>query len=242
MEKECEKEEVQPYRKTDYKLIIIIYINFLLFYVSPSILCVTFFYFVCHFLMFCVSLSYVLCVTFFYYVCHSLLFCVSLSSILCVTFFYFVCHFLLFCVSLSSILCVTFFWAVCHFPLFCVSPSSILCVTFFYFVCHFLLFCVSLSSGLCVTFLYPVCHFPLVYSPSLVSRSATGEAWQEIMMSCTPGPETFCSPESDDKGKLCGSNFAFPYFISFYILCSFLVRGNHSIYYFLYLNLKIKIV
>ena len=54
-------------------------------------------------------------------------------------------------------------------------------------------------------------------------RSATGEAWQEIMMSCTPGPDTYCSDDSDDKGEMCGSNFAFPYFISFYILCSFLV-------------------
>ena len=36
-------------------------------------------------------------------------------------------------------------------------------------------------------------------------------------------PLAVCDPRSDDAGKLCGSGFAFPYFISFYVLCSFLV-------------------
>lgn len=57
-------------------------------------------------------------------------------------------------------------------------------------------------------------------------RSATGEAWQEIMMSCSSRPgEVKCDPRSDDKDSKegCGSNIAFPYFISFYVLCSFLV-------------------
>ncbi|KAG1664655.1 Muscle calcium channel subunit alpha-1 [Nymphon striatum] len=54
-------------------------------------------------------------------------------------------------------------------------------------------------------------------------RSATGEAWQEVMLSCTNQPSVICSEMSDDAGKECGSDFAFPYFISFYILCSFLV-------------------
>ncbi|KAL9928146.1 muscle calcium channel subunit alpha-1-like isoform 1-T2 [Glossina fuscipes fuscipes] len=53
-------------------------------------------------------------------------------------------------------------------------------------------------------------------------RSATGEAWQDIMMDCSPRPEVRCDPESDSTGE-CGSSIAFPYFISFYVLCSFLI-------------------
>lgn len=53
-------------------------------------------------------------------------------------------------------------------------------------------------------------------------RSATGEAWQEIMMACSPRDDVKCDPESDAVNN-CGSSIAFPYFISFYVLCSFLV-------------------
>ena len=31
-------------------------------------------------------------------------------------------------------------------------------------------------------------------------RSATGEAWQEIMLDCTSKPEASCDPKSDDNG------------------------------------------
>ncbi|KAL6438032.1 hypothetical protein ACFW04_004358 [Cataglyphis niger] len=58
-------------------------------------------------------------------------------------------------------------------------------------------------------------------------RSATGEAWQEIMMACSSQPDKVkCDPNSDepaDKKEGCGSDIAFPYFISFYVLCSFLI-------------------
>uniref|UniRef100_A0AC35U5M9 Voltage-dependent L-type calcium channel subunit alpha n=1 Tax=Rhabditophanes sp. KR3021 TaxID=114890 RepID=A0AC35U5M9_9BILA len=58
-------------------------------------------------------------------------------------------------------------------------------------------------------------------------RSATGEAWQEIMLSCADREEVKCDPTSDeykrDPNALCGVNFAYPYFISFFMLCSFLV-------------------
>lgn len=54
-------------------------------------------------------------------------------------------------------------------------------------------------------------------------RSATGEAWQEIMLACSNTPDAKCDPKSDDAGKTCGTDFAIPYFISFYILCSFLI-------------------
>ncbi|KAK9884321.1 hypothetical protein WA026_005271 [Henosepilachna vigintioctopunctata] len=51
-------------------------------------------------------------------------------------------------------------------------------------------------------------------------RSATGEAWQEIMMDCAD-PEAKC--DSRLGQQYCGSDIAYPYFISFYVLCSFLI-------------------
>ncbi|XP_027488820.1 voltage-dependent L-type calcium channel subunit alpha-1D-like, partial [Corapipo altera] len=53
---------------------------------------------------------------------------------------------------------------------------------------------------------------------------ATGEAWQEIMLASLPGKR--CDPESDaEPGEefTCGSNFAIAYFISFFMLCAFLI-------------------
>ncbi|XP_073086824.1 voltage-dependent L-type calcium channel subunit alpha-1D isoform X9 [Manis javanica] len=58
----------------------------------------------------------------------------------------------------------------------------------------------------------------------LLFRCATGEAWQEIMLACLPGK--LCDPESDHnpgEEHTCGSNFAIVYFISFYMLCAFLI-------------------
>ncbi|KAM7063610.1 voltage-dependent L-type calcium channel subunit alpha-1D isoform 3-T3 [Molossus nigricans] len=58
----------------------------------------------------------------------------------------------------------------------------------------------------------------------LLFRCATGEAWQEIMLACLPGK--LCDPESDyspGEEYSCGSNFAIVYFISFYMLCAFLI-------------------
>jgi len=65
----------------------------------------------------------------------------------------------------------------------------------------------------------------------ILFRSATGEAWQEIMLSCISSPDVICDENSDDGVKakeagtvaLCGSNFAYIYFISFFIICAFLV-------------------
>ncbi|XP_065581494.1 muscle calcium channel subunit alpha-1-like isoform X3 [Artemia franciscana] len=56
-------------------------------------------------------------------------------------------------------------------------------------------------------------------------RSATGEAWQEIMLACSTMQTAHCDEKSDDAGHPdgCGTDFAVPYFISFYILCSFLI-------------------
>uniref|UniRef100_A0A8C5N2Z8 Voltage-dependent L-type calcium channel subunit alpha n=1 Tax=Leptobrachium leishanense TaxID=445787 RepID=A0A8C5N2Z8_9ANUR len=60
----------------------------------------------------------------------------------------------------------------------------------------------------------------------LLFRCATGEAWQEIMLACLPHKK--CDPESEtqhsNEGEFpCGSSFAVFYFISFYMLCAFLI-------------------
>jgi voltage-dependent calcium channel L type alpha-1D len=56
-------------------------------------------------------------------------------------------------------------------------------------------------------------------------RSATGEAWQEIMLSCISDPSVICDEKSEDAGKEngCGTDFAYFYFITFFIVCSFLI-------------------
>lgn len=58
----------------------------------------------------------------------------------------------------------------------------------------------------------------------LLFRCATGEAWQEILLACSYGK--LCDPESDyapGEEHTCGTNFAYYYFISFYMLCAFLI-------------------
>ncbi|XP_048029214.1 calcium channel, voltage-dependent, P/Q type, alpha 1A subunit, b isoform X4 [Megalobrama amblycephala] len=55
----------------------------------------------------------------------------------------------------------------------------------------------------------------------LLFRSATGEAWHEIMLACLGGKD--CDEESGNEGPECGSNFAYAYFVSFIFLCSFLM-------------------
>nr|XP_044993226.1 voltage-dependent L-type calcium channel subunit alpha-1C isoform X4 [Jaculus jaculus] len=60
----------------------------------------------------------------------------------------------------------------------------------------------------------------------LLFRCATGEAWQDIMLACMPGKK--CAPESEPSNSTeaetpCGSSFAVLYFISFYMLCAFLI-------------------
>uniref|UniRef100_H3ATC4 Voltage-dependent P/Q-type calcium channel subunit alpha n=1 Tax=Latimeria chalumnae TaxID=7897 RepID=H3ATC4_LATCH len=55
----------------------------------------------------------------------------------------------------------------------------------------------------------------------LLFRSATGEAWHEIMLSCLSGKK--CDPRSGIKELECGNEFAYFYFVSFIFLCSFLL-------------------
>ncbi|KAF7652808.1 hypothetical protein LDENG_00091470 [Lucifuga dentata] len=55
----------------------------------------------------------------------------------------------------------------------------------------------------------------------LLFRSATGEAWHEIMLDCLGGKK--CDPASGNTENECGSTFAYTYFVSFIFLCSFLM-------------------
>uniref|UniRef100_A0A1I8IQR8 Voltage-dependent L-type calcium channel subunit alpha n=1 Tax=Macrostomum lignano TaxID=282301 RepID=A0A1I8IQR8_9PLAT len=97
-------------------------------------------------------------------------------------------------------------------------------------------------------------NFRTFFSASLVLfRSATGEAWQEILLACVNEPTVLCDKQSeiyqtwysrlvakvqrlyanstaerihllepDEIEDGCGSPIAYPFFISFYMLCSFL--------------------
>ncbi|XP_074474075.1 voltage-dependent N-type calcium channel subunit alpha-1B isoform X1 [Sebastes fasciatus] len=56
---------------------------------------------------------------------------------------------------------------------------------------------------------------------TLLFRSATGEAWHEIMLACLSNRP--CDRLSGNVGKDCGSDFAYFYFVSFIFLCSFLM-------------------
>ncbi|XP_067088821.1 voltage-dependent P/Q-type calcium channel subunit alpha-1A [Osmerus mordax] len=55
----------------------------------------------------------------------------------------------------------------------------------------------------------------------LLFRSATGEAWHDIMLSCLGGK--VCDPLSGNTLAECGSQFAYLYFVSFIFFCSFLM-------------------
>ncbi|XP_037111676.1 voltage-dependent P/Q-type calcium channel subunit alpha-1A isoform X22 [Syngnathus acus] len=55
----------------------------------------------------------------------------------------------------------------------------------------------------------------------LLFRSATGEAWHEIMLACLGGKE--CDELSGNPEPECGSQVAYLYFVSFIFFCSFLM-------------------
>ncbi|XP_029413227.1 voltage-dependent P/Q-type calcium channel subunit alpha-1A [Nannospalax galili] len=55
----------------------------------------------------------------------------------------------------------------------------------------------------------------------LLFRSATGEAWHNIMLSCLSGKP--CDRNSGIHTADCGNEFAYFYFVSFIFLCSFLM-------------------
>uniref|UniRef100_A0A3P9N999 Voltage-dependent L-type calcium channel subunit alpha n=1 Tax=Poecilia reticulata TaxID=8081 RepID=A0A3P9N999_POERE len=59
----------------------------------------------------------------------------------------------------------------------------------------------------------------------LLFRCATGEAWQEIMLACSPNHpcEKGSTNENSTTHDDCGSQFAIIYFVSFYMLCAFLI-------------------
>ncbi|KHJ42280.1 voltage gated calcium channel IQ domain protein [Trichuris suis] len=73
-------------------------------------------------------------------------------------------------------------------------------------------------------------NFRTFYTSLLVLfRSATGEAWQNIMLDCSDRPSVVCDrdfsfEEGEEKGSTgCGTDFAYPYFISFFLLSSCLI-------------------
>ncbi|XP_066499843.1 calcium channel, voltage-dependent, L type, alpha 1S subunit, b [Hoplias malabaricus] len=58
----------------------------------------------------------------------------------------------------------------------------------------------------------------------LLFRTVTGEGWQKIMLACMSGK--LCDPRSDyapGEEYTCGTNFAVFYFLSFNMLCAFLI-------------------
>uniref|UniRef100_A0A0N4ZYK0 Voltage-dependent calcium channel type A subunit alpha-1 n=1 Tax=Parastrongyloides trichosuri TaxID=131310 RepID=A0A0N4ZYK0_PARTI len=61
----------------------------------------------------------------------------------------------------------------------------------------------------------------------LLFRCATGEAWQDIMLSCTAGKYCASKDEFSEynimKGATCGTNMSYAYFTSFVFLSSFLM-------------------
>ncbi|XP_043985097.1 voltage-dependent R-type calcium channel subunit alpha-1E isoform X4 [Gambusia affinis] len=63
----------------------------------------------------------------------------------------------------------------------------------------------------------------------LLFRSATGESWQEIMLSCLGGQQCETDPSlplpalTTDQRESCGSDFAYFYFVSFIFFSSFLM-------------------
>uniref|UniRef100_A0A4W6FBD9 Voltage-dependent L-type calcium channel subunit alpha n=1 Tax=Lates calcarifer TaxID=8187 RepID=A0A4W6FBD9_LATCA len=59
----------------------------------------------------------------------------------------------------------------------------------------------------------------------LLFRCATGEAWQEIMLACSANRpcEKGSTNENSTSNEECGSQFAIIYFVSFYMLCAFLI-------------------
>uniref|UniRef100_A0A8C5FA66 Voltage-dependent L-type calcium channel subunit alpha n=1 Tax=Gadus morhua TaxID=8049 RepID=A0A8C5FA66_GADMO len=69
------------------------------------------------------------------------------------------------------------------------------------------------------------CNFQTFFmAVLLLFRCATGEQWQEIMLAALPGRR--CDPESDTvpgEEFSCGSNLAYIYFISFFMLCAYLI-------------------
>nr|XP_026689963.1 voltage-dependent L-type calcium channel subunit alpha-1D isoform X2 [Ciona intestinalis] len=69
-----------------------------------------------------------------------------------------------------------------------------------------------------------------IQSVLLLFRCATGESWQEVMLAAASGKE--CDDRSDwnstglaspEDKFACGSDFSYTYFLTFYMLCAFLI-------------------
>lgn len=92
-----------------------------------------------------------------------------------------------------------------------------LCVCLYTF-----LLCICTCTYLCMHICVNVCA---CVHASLSIRCATGEAWQEIMLACYINKpcEKGSTNENNTSNEDCGSQFAIIYFVSFYMLCAFLV-------------------
>ena len=66
------------------------------------------------------------------------------------------------------------------------------------------------------------------FSAWRICRCATGESWQQIMLSCMGGKpcDPLSNPDVQETRMECGFDFAVGYFVSFIFLCSFLVSKN----------------
>lgn len=84
--------------------------------------------------------------------------------------------------------------------------------------------CVYLTS-VCVRVGHCICINTECVHACVSIRCATGEAWQEIMLACKLSQpcEKGSTNENSTSNEDCGSQFAIIYFVSFYMLCAFLV-------------------
>ena len=82
----------------------------------------------------------------------------------------------------------------------------------------------DISTMLCVAETEFLTLITVRLTDRLTLTLSSGEAWQEIMLACVDGP---CDPHIKDPDEVgCGTVFAIPYFVSFYVLCSFLVSNE----------------
>ena len=128
------------------------------------------------------------------------------------------------CVCVRARVCVSLHMHTCAYS--CAGECLCSCVGHVpvhvcMYMCHYGM-CVY--ACVCVRVCACVCVCVRVYI-----RCATGEAWQEIMLACEPSRPCEKGSTTDNSSLIteeCGSNFAIFYFVSFYMLCAFLVSAE----------------
>lgn len=150
------------------------------------------------------------------------------------------CFFLCTCVCVYVFVCVTICLYACMHT--CTHPCVCMCVCLCVYAhvtpcwCIYACICVSICFS-CVYLSMHTCADAYAYLCVCVCahvsiRCATGEAWQEIMLACSPNRpcEKGSTNENSTSNEDCGSQFAIIYFVSFYMLCAFLVSTQTKIY------------